>query len=398
MLEQESASGSVSVGALARQLSAAWKLMTPEQRRPYQDLAERDKERYEQQKQAYEAGYLAGYSAAIQDCEQRTASLPSTPQQQVDTDEVGVEMGVWQDYASVSSSGGLGISPGQVGSRSMFVAGAMGEGIVETELEDASGYVVQTLGVSPSGLGVEGERVVQAGLSETGLEAEVQSEGSEEACVGGDDAVSAAEREREVVNGIPASEYEGQMTTSLSVLGCWQGTGELLTGGHAVGPAVAGGGGGGGESPLVPEGGSVGTNGVSVGAVALFNPTSTVKVTKTKKRRKNPDMPRRSMSAFLFYSLERRPMIKAQKPHFGAGKLAQCLAEEWKELKAAQKDPYELMAFKDKERYKQEIQAYREGVYTGSGVTPREVALSVTGRSIPPSAWTKKQQQTILIN
>ena len=36
---------SLSVGAMARQLSSAWKLMTPEQKAPYDEMAERDKQR-----------------------------------------------------------------------------------------------------------------------------------------------------------------------------------------------------------------------------------------------------------------------------------------------------------------------------------------------------------------
>eukprot|EP00731_Ephydatia_muelleri_P031009 Em0022g523a len=50
------------VGGMAKLLSSTWKEMSIEQRRPYEHLAERDKERYEQQKQAYEAGYLAAMS------------------------------------------------------------------------------------------------------------------------------------------------------------------------------------------------------------------------------------------------------------------------------------------------------------------------------------------------
>lgn len=49
------------MGALAKQLSVAWKMMTDDQKKPYNEMAERDKQRYEQQKQAYEAGYSAAY-------------------------------------------------------------------------------------------------------------------------------------------------------------------------------------------------------------------------------------------------------------------------------------------------------------------------------------------------
>ena len=91
-------------------------------------------------------------------------------------------------------------------------------------------------------------------------------------------------------------------------------------------------------------------------------------------------------SAFMFYSLENRPNIKAQNPEFGVGKLAQRLAQHWKLMNSTQKHPYQLMARKDKERYESELKAYKKGMYTGTGLTARQVAHSVTGRTIPPPA------------
>lgn len=42
-LKQENPS--LSVGSMAKQLSSAWKLMTPEQKKPYDEMAGRDKQR-----------------------------------------------------------------------------------------------------------------------------------------------------------------------------------------------------------------------------------------------------------------------------------------------------------------------------------------------------------------
>lgn len=42
-LKQENPS--LSVGSMAKQLSSAWKLMTPEQKKPYDEMASRDKQR-----------------------------------------------------------------------------------------------------------------------------------------------------------------------------------------------------------------------------------------------------------------------------------------------------------------------------------------------------------------
>jgi hypothetical protein len=88
----------------------------------------------------------------------------------------------------------------------------------------------------------------------------------------------------------------------------------------------------------------------------------------------------------MFYSLEHRPEVKSQNPDFGVGKLAQRLAGNWKVMSPTQKHPYDLMARKDKERYEQELKSYKKGLYSGTGMTPRQVAHSVTGRTIPPPA------------
>ena len=95
----------------------------------------------------------------------------------------------------------------------------------------------------------------------------------------------------------------------------------------------------------------------------------------------------------MFYSLENRPKVKAQNPDFGVGKLAQCLAGHWKVMDQTQKSPYDMMARKDKERYEQELKAYKKGLYTGTGLTPRQVAHSVTGRTIPPPAVTSHAER-----
>ena len=57
-LKQENPS--LSVGAMARQLSSAWKLMTPEQKKPYDEMAERDKLRYARREERGRSGVGIG--------------------------------------------------------------------------------------------------------------------------------------------------------------------------------------------------------------------------------------------------------------------------------------------------------------------------------------------------
>lgn len=60
----KSANPKASVGDNSKQLSSEWKQMTDEEKEPYIKMADRDKERYDQQKVAFSAGLKAGYHAA----------------------------------------------------------------------------------------------------------------------------------------------------------------------------------------------------------------------------------------------------------------------------------------------------------------------------------------------
>jgi hypothetical protein len=101
-----------------------------------------------------------------------------------------------------------------------------------------------------------------------------------------------------------------------------------------------------------------------------------------RRRKKDPDMPRRNMSAFMFYSLEKRPGIKALNPDFGVGKLAQSLAKTWNVLPTTDRAPFASMALKDKERYVVELKAYKKGLYTGQSPSVRQIASLIRGRPI----------------
>ena len=54
------------VGEIAKQLGAAWKVMTPEQRQPYEDEAKKLREKYNSEMAAYRRGEAVG-SAKDQD-------------------------------------------------------------------------------------------------------------------------------------------------------------------------------------------------------------------------------------------------------------------------------------------------------------------------------------------
>ena len=68
----------------------------------------------------------------------------------------------------------------------------------------------------------------------------------------------------------------------------------------------------------------------------------------------------------MFFSLERRPKIKAANPDFGLAKLSKALSVEWLNMSDESKRPYIAIALRDKERYTSELKAYKTGSYIRS--------------------------------
>lgn len=80
---------------------------------------------------------------------------------------------------------------------------------------------------------------------------------------------------------------------------------------------------------------------------------------KTKRKKKDPNAPKRAMSAFFWYAKDVRPSVREQNPTSSMGQISQIIGDMWRGLSAEQKAPYEASAEDDKERYKREMEAYR---------------------------------------
>ena len=97
----------------------------------------------------------------------------------------------------------------------------------------------------------------------------------------------------------------------------------------------------------------------------------------------------------MFYSLEKRPGIKALNPDFGVGKLAQSLAKEWNVMPTTDRAPFSAMALKDKERYVAELKAYKKGLYTGQSPSVRQIASLIRGRPVAGSKGNEDQMEVM---
>ncbi|KAJ4823729.1 High mobility group B protein 6 [Turnera subulata] len=82
------------------------------------------------------------------------------------------------------------------------------------------------------------------------------------------------------------------------------------------------------------------------------------KDTKKSKKEKDPLKPKQPMSAFFMFSNERRAALLAENKN--VTEVAKMIGEEWKNLTQKQKEPYEKMAKINKEKYVQEMEAYKQ--------------------------------------
>jgi len=79
------------------------------------------------------------------------------------------------------------------------------------------------------------------------------------------------------------------------------------------------------------------------------------------KRERDPNKPKRALSAFFYYAKDERPNVRGINPDFSVGEVAKELGRKWNELSESEKAPYEKSAEEDRARYDVEMKAYRSG-------------------------------------
>lgn len=81
----------------------------------------------------------------------------------------------------------------------------------------------------------------------------------------------------------------------------------------------------------------------------------------TRKRTKNgkdPNKPKRNMSAFFLYSNANRNRVKEENPGIKFGRVAQLLSEQFKQITPAEREKWDAKAVEDKERYQAQMENY----------------------------------------
>uniref|UniRef100_A0A1I7X8U3 High mobility group protein 1.2 n=1 Tax=Heterorhabditis bacteriophora TaxID=37862 RepID=A0A1I7X8U3_HETBA len=83
---------------------------------------------------------------------------------------------------------------------------------------------------------------------------------------------------------------------------------------------------------------------------------------KRKRAKKDPNAPKRALSAFFFFSQDRRPEVQQQHPEWKVGQVAQELGKMWKSVSVDEKELYERKAMADKERYAEQMRDYKSAI------------------------------------
>ncbi|KAI9832927.1 MAG: Non-histone chromosomal protein 6 [Sarea resinae] len=76
------------------------------------------------------------------------------------------------------------------------------------------------------------------------------------------------------------------------------------------------------------------------------------------KRKKDPNAPKRGLSAYMFFANEQRENVRDENPGISFGQVGKVLGERWKALSDKQRTPYEAKAAADKKRYEEEKASY----------------------------------------
>jgi len=80
---------------------------------------------------------------------------------------------------------------------------------------------------------------------------------------------------------------------------------------------------------------------------------------KRRRRTKDPNAPKRSLSAFFWFCNDERQKVKGLNPEFGIGDVAKELGRLWSIAAPEVKQKYQAMSDKDKARYEREMHIYK---------------------------------------
>lgn len=79
-----------------------------------------------------------------------------------------------------------------------------------------------------------------------------------------------------------------------------------------------------------------------------------------KKQKKKKEGPKKARSGYIFFQMERRSQIVADKPGLSFGEVAKIMSAEWSSMSAEDKKKFESLALADQKRYKDELEVWEK--------------------------------------
>jgi len=79
---------------------------------------------------------------------------------------------------------------------------------------------------------------------------------------------------------------------------------------------------------------------------------------RSKKQKKDPNKPKRNMSAYFLYSVSIRPEVRKEHPDASFGQIAKIISQKFKDLSDKERQPWVQKANEDKKRYEREMREY----------------------------------------
>lgn len=92
------------------------------------------------------------------------------------------------------------------------------------------------------------------------------------------------------------------------------------------------------------------------GANALVTPQKT----SPRRKRKDPNAPKRAVGAYVFFTKDERPKILEEFKGIKFAEMGKLLGERWRGLDPDEKRKYEMMAAQDRDRLQSELKVYKE--------------------------------------
>jgi len=96
---------------------------------------------------------------------------------------------------------------------------------------------------------------------------------------------------------------------------------------------------------------------------------------KRRKRQKDPNAPKRALSAFFFFCAQERPAVRKLMPSASVGEIAKELGKRWEGCTDRAK--FDKLAAEDRKRYEREMAAYKKGGAAGGSKKAKQEKAKV---------------------